>query len=180
VTQLLFPDNTVLVNFALINRMDLLEKLVNGKGRWCATVAFECARSAQEPGLDAMNLADEIFGSPWYPQSGAERQDIEIMRLELASPGDTPYQHLGEAETLAIMTRRSVTGFFVTDDVDASRLARQHQVQVISTWDLMRMAGRCNFVDPDTLWGYVQTLRSKKRGAPRGVRDRASFDKWLE
>jgi hypothetical protein len=59
-------------------------------------------------------------------------------------------------------------------------LARQHQVQVISTWDLMRMAGRCNFVDPDTLWGYVQTLRSKKRGAPRGVRDRASFDKWLE
>jgi hypothetical protein len=98
VTQLLFPDNTVLVNFALINRMDLLEKLVNGRGRWCATVAFECARSAQEPGLDAMNLADEIFGSPWYPQSGAERQDIEIMRLELASPGDTPYKHLGEAD----------------------------------------------------------------------------------
>jgi hypothetical protein len=99
VTQLLFPDNTVLVNFALINRMDLLEKLVNGRGRWCATVAFECARSAQEPGLDAMNLANDIFGSPWYPQSGAERQDIEIMRLALARPGDAPYQRQGTALT---------------------------------------------------------------------------------
>jgi len=30
----MFPDNTVLTNFALINRMDLLRRLANGKGRW--------------------------------------------------------------------------------------------------------------------------------------------------
>lgn len=177
--QLLFPDNTVLINFAMINRMDLLEKLVNGNGRWCATVASECERSARQPGLEAMSQAHQIFGPPWYPQTGAERLDVELMRLDLAKPGDTPFQHLGEAETLAIMTRRSVSGYFVTDDGDATRLARKHAVKVVSTWDLMRLAHRCKFVDPDVLWGYVQTLRTRRRGSPKGVLDRASFDLWL-
>ncbi|HET9896728.1 MAG TPA: hypothetical protein VFQ44_17495 [Streptosporangiaceae bacterium] len=41
-TDVLFPDNTVLISFALINWMDLLRRLANGKGRWCACVASEC------------------------------------------------------------------------------------------------------------------------------------------
>jgi predicted nucleic acid-binding protein len=178
VSQLLFPDNTVLVNFALINRMDLLERLVNGRGRWCATVASECARSAQEPGLGAMTIAWEIFGVPLYPESGAEHLDVRALRLELSQPGDPAHMHLGEAETLAIMIRRDVDGFFVTDDGDARRLARKHDVQVVSTWDLLRLASRCDFVDGDALWGYIQTLHTEERGGPRGVRDRASFDVW--
>jgi hypothetical protein len=32
VTSLMFPDNTVLINFAIINRMDLLARLANGNG----------------------------------------------------------------------------------------------------------------------------------------------------
>lgn len=46
-TDVLFPDNTVLISFALINRMDLLRRLANGKGRWCASVASECRNSAK-------------------------------------------------------------------------------------------------------------------------------------
>ena len=176
--QLLFPDNTVLVNFALINRMDLLRRLVNERGRWCATVASECARSAQEPGLGAMDLASEIFGAPWYPESAVEHLDVQGLRLELAQPGDDAHTHLGEAETLAIMIRRDVDGFFVTDDGDARRLARKHDVQVVSTWDLLRLASRCDFVDGDALWGYIQTLRAEKRGGPPGVSGRESFDAW--
>jgi hypothetical protein len=48
-TVLVFPDNTVLVNFALISRMDLLERLANGHGAWCGTVAAECRTSAKIP-----------------------------------------------------------------------------------------------------------------------------------
>jgi len=178
-TQLLFPDNTVLVNFALINRMDLLERVVNGNGRWCATVASECERSAQEPGLEAMSLAAHIFGDPLYPETGAEHLDVQALRRELAQPGDAAYKHLGEAETLAIMSRRLIEGFFVTDDGDATRLAQNSGVKVISTWDLLRLGVRCHFVDSDSAWGYVQTLRSNRRGVPPCVSDRASFDIWL-
>ena len=95
--SLMFPDNTVLINLAIINRMDLLEKLANGNGQWCATVAGECAESAAYPGLSA----------------------------------------------------------------------------------LLQLAHRKKWIDADTLWGYVQTLRVNDRGTPPGVRDRAAFDKWL-
>jgi hypothetical protein len=108
VASLMFPDNTVLINFAIINRMELLEKLANGNGQWCATVAGECAESAGYPGLAALSAAEDIFGEPLYPN-----------------------------------------------------------------------AHRKEWIDADTLWGYVQTLRVNDRGTPRGVQDRAAFDKWL-
>lgn len=176
---LLFPDNTVLVNFAIINRMDLLGRLANGNGTWCATVSQECAASAAQPGLGALSQADIIFGDPWFPE-GAEYLDTTMLRQELASPGDSLQKHLGEAETLAIMLRRQVNGFFVTDDGEARRLAAKHGVKVASTWVLLRMAHIKGWVDDDTLWGYVQTLRTNKRGTPPGVYDRVSFNKWLE
>ncbi len=50
----------------MINRMDLLERLANGNGAWCATVAAECRKSADFPGLAAMSDADRIFGAPHH------------------------------------------------------------------------------------------------------------------
>jgi hypothetical protein len=110
----MFPDNTVLINFAIINRMDLLKKLANGNGQWCATVASECAESAGYPGLAALTAAEDIFGEPLYPNP-AEHQDVQVLRNQLASPGDPPTKHLGEAETVAIITRRRLSCFLVTE-----------------------------------------------------------------
>lgn len=177
---LLFPDNTVLINFALISRMDLLARLANGNGCWCATVSIECADWVKEPGLSALSTASEIFGESLYPKP-SEHQAIRLMRDELAAPGDHPRQHLGEAETLTIIVHRGLTAgsFFVTDDRGAARLANKHGVPVVDTWQLLKVACRKAWLDADALWGYVQTLRTNERGAPRGVRDRPSFDKWL-
>jgi hypothetical protein len=95
---LMFPDNTVLINFAIINRMDLLGRLANGNGQWCATVAIECSASAKRPELAALGGAGEIFGEPLRPDE-AEHQDIGVLRDQLAAPGEPRTQHLGEAET---------------------------------------------------------------------------------
>jgi predicted nucleic acid-binding protein len=180
VAILLFPDNTVLINFALISRMDLLGRLVNGNGRWCATVAIECSASARQPGLGALVTAGDIFGEPLYPQA-SEHQGVQIMRDQLAQPGDRPTQHLGEAETLTIIVHRGLTTqcFFVTDDRGAALLATRQGVQTVDTWKLLKVAYKQGWLDADTLWGYVQTLRGQGRGAPGGVDDRLSFDKWL-
>lgn len=178
--QLLFPDNTTLINFALINRMDLLARLANGNGNWCATVAGECARSTSVPGLEALGDASDIFGPPLFPETPAERIDIHNLRIELAQPGDPNWKHLGEAETLIIMSRRGLSGFFVTDDTDARLHAAREGVVAITTWDLLRVATRNGLIDRPTLWGYVQTLRANQRGTPPGVHDVASLDKWLD
>src|SRR5271154_6635774 len=159
----MFPDNTVLINFAIINRMDLLERLAKGNGRWCATVAAECAESGTRPELAALGGAQRIFGDPLFPD-GAEHQDVLVLRDQLAGPGDRPTQHLGEAETLAIILRRQLPCFFVTDDRGAARLATQKGVQVVGTWHLLKVAHRADMLDADTLWGYVQTLRAHSRG----------------
>ncbi|WP_072816102.1 hypothetical protein [Rhodococcus zopfii] len=176
---LLFPDNTVLINFALISRMDLLERLTGGNSAWCATVAQECRTSATYDGLAALGEAPRIFGAPLFPDT-AELQDTRVLREELANPGESQTMHLGEAETLAIMLRRRVDGLFVTDDREAQRLATTNGVRVATTWGLLKAAYRSlRAVDADTLWGYVQTLRSNQRGTPPGVYDRPSFNKWL-
>lgn len=175
---LLFADNTVLINFAIINRMDLLKRLVSDNGRWCLSVAHECDRSAEQPGLGALSQAKDIFGPPMYPDA-SEYLEARVLRDAVASPGDRIDAHLGEAETLAIMIRRNIYGFFVTDDREAARLATQNKITVVTTWRLLRVAGKKPFVDADALWGYVQTLRSHGRGAPPDVNDRESFDLWL-
>lgn len=113
-----------------------------------------------------------------YPDH-AEHQDLRLLRDELASPGDPPHAHLGEAETLAIIIRRSLRAFFVTDDRDAKRLARKHGIGIADTWVLLKTTHKVKLADPDTIQGYVQTIKAQGRGSPPGVLDRASFDAWL-
>jgi hypothetical protein len=142
--------------------MDLLERLANGNGRWCATVAIECADSARRPELTTLDRAGEIFGEPLYPDE-AEHQDVRILRDQLAGPGDPPTQHLGEAETIAIIVRRRLSCFFVSDDHGAARLATQNTIQVVGTWHLLKVAHRAGWLDADTLWGYALTLEGQGR-----------------
>lgn len=179
-TSLLFPDNTVLVNFALIRRVDVLAQIMVGRAAWVATVASECARSSAEPGLESMAEYPGILGDPLFPQTASEYLQARLLREDLAVPGDGPHQHLGEAETLAIIMTRGMQAVFVTDDRAARRLAAVHGIVTYTTWDMLKLAGRAKLVDPDALWGYMRTLRGLGRGGPVGVNDRASFDAWLD
>ena len=174
----MFPDNTVLTNFALINRMDLLRRLANGKGRWCASVASECRNSAKRRDLAALDDAEDIFWRAHVP--GSSRTPGCAGAAQPASrPGDPRTRHLGEAETVAIAVRRQLDCIFITDDRAAARLAANNGITVATTWDLLPMAHRMSWVDADTLWGYVLTIEGHGRGSPPGVWDRQSFNKWL-
>jgi predicted nucleic acid-binding protein len=175
---LLFPDTTVLINFAIIHRMDLLTRLANGKGQWCATVRSECAESSRQPHLTDLVDAPTIFGEPLYPDV-AEHVDIVTLRTQMADPYDPPHMHLGEAETIVIVGRRSLDAFFATDDRDAASRAKHHGVATVTTWYLLKFAVRLGAITADELWADVLTLRSHHRGSPPGVTDRPSFDAWL-
>lgn len=179
-TALLFPDNTVLVNFALTHRMDLFEQAAGGgRGRWCGTVAKECVLSARLPGLEDLGRVPDILGTPLYPETGAERLEVHHLRTELATPGDRPTDHLGEAETLAIITcRPDMTAFFVTDDRGAARLARTREVQTITTWELLRILLRRTRIAEDEARVFVQTLHTARRALPRGCRTEHDVWRW--
>ena len=177
-SRFFFSDNTVLVNFAHIGRLQLLGTLLSGKGRWCATVAEECSASASVVGLEALDGAAAIFGEPERPNA-AELIDARLLRDRMAAPGDHRFAHLGEAETVAIMSRRFADSYFVTDDADARVIGAAEGLKVLSTWELLRLLVRSGLLSPDELWGDLEVLRSAGRGRPPGVYGRSSFAAWL-
>ena len=58
--QLFLPDNTVLINFAIIGAMELLGELLNGQGSWCISIARECQNSRNYyPDIAAANTIED-------------------------------------------------------------------------------------------------------------------------
>lgn len=163
--SLFFADNTVLVNFGLIKRMDLLERILGGKGRWCSSIETECSRSASKPGLSQMADAANFLGSAIYPNP-VERIQTQIYRDRLAGPGDVTTDHLGEAETLAIMDSRYSEDFLITDDGGAQRLAIQLGITYVTTWKLLQLITRAELTTCVEMLDYLEFLRARDRGAP--------------
>jgi predicted nucleic acid-binding protein len=185
VAALVFPDNTVLINFAYIHRMDLLERLVTNAAR-CATIASECKESAAYPELEDLREARRIFGDPLFPESREEHVMTTTYRKLLSRPGDGPRKNLGEAETLAIIHCRGMSAVFFTDDKGPASIVAKPgnggpNVSIAGTWTLLKVARKKGFIDDDTLWGYVGVLRNKQRAVPPGDAAywRVAFDAWL-
>lgn len=176
-TSLLFPDNTVLVRFARIEKMDLLGMLVGINGRWCGSVAAECDRSASLPGLEDMSKAHKIFGAPLLLETAKEIIDTEAIRDSMASPGDHRTKHLGEAETIAILTNRGIEGVFVTDDQDAARRARSEGIVVYCSWDLLRLAVRVGLATVDEAYNDILILNGHREKHPH-VHSREAWTEW--
>lgn len=179
-SALLFPDNTVLINFGLLSRVDLFAELVDGRGAWTHTIATECDRSAQREDLAALTRMRDILGTPFYP-SARERIDTFSLRARLAAPGDPPTAHLGEAETIAIMLAREIAGAFVTDDRGARRLAQAPDIRIATytTGDLLRLAVRASRIDADTCWELLQRLRGLGRRIPDVPGARGDYEHWV-
>jgi predicted nucleic acid-binding protein len=174
-----FPDNTVLNNFAIIHRMNLLADLIGDRGRWCATVKQECIDGARHLGLEEMAEATSIFGDPLYPR-GADHINIRTLREKMAKPGEGPKQHLGEAETIVIMMGRGfTTSFFVTDDVGATREAKLEGIRVVSTWDILRLLVRGRRIAVEDFHGYADVLADAQRGRPPGWPSHRHVEEWL-
>lgn len=166
--SLFFPDNTVLINFAVIGRVDLLEKLANGNGRWCLSVSQECAKSARVDGLAALNGVRDFLGEPLEP-TPAELLTTRVLRDGMAAPGDRPAKHLGEAETIAIVTSRDLqsAAIFISDDTGALIHAEAHGIGIADTWDLLDLAERVGMISAEVHAEYAAALQSAGRRRPR-------------
>jgi len=159
VSKLHFADNTVLIHFGLIGRLDLLEQLLNGRGTWTSSVQIECFESSKYNGLEKLAEVDRFLGEAEEPRTEAEYLAIAEIREELRIPGDGPHKHLGEAETLAIIQMRSLDAHMVTDDTGAIRIARRLEIPTVTTAQLLLLAARVDLITAQCCWDYVSTLQ---------------------
>lgn len=176
-TTLLFPDNTVLINFTMIDAINVLGELLNTRGRWTVTIRQECEKSARQPGLESLARIIDLIGEPLIPNR-AERVDTSALRAQLARPGDESTRHLGEAETFAVMRSRNLSAVFVTDDRDAARLAGSLGIPVYSTGHLLKLMVRARKVPVELAWQMVLTLRTASRHLPFVPVSEERFHAW--
>jgi hypothetical protein len=142
-TEYLFPDNTVLCNFAAVNRLDLIKSVLNGRGRWTEAVAYEASRSASK--LPALR---ELASEGWLdePIEITRESDIlaisRIRRSVFDGTDDEPLKHLGEAQTCYVIKNlaRFAGSWWISDDGDAVRYAKLQGITTRETIDLMSMA----------------------------------------
>jgi hypothetical protein len=142
-TEYLFPDNTVLCNFAAVHRLDLIKSVLRGRGRWTEAVAFEADRSASKlpslRGLAAKGWLDE-------PIEITRETDIQtinrIRRAAFGGTDDEPLKHLGEAQTCYVIKNWAefAGSWWISDDGDAVRYARRQGITTRETLDLMSIA----------------------------------------
>ena len=140
-TAALFLDNTVLCNFACIERIDLLEGLLRGRGRWTEAVAYEAERSsAKLPDLRRL-LSRDWLGEPIEITDPLDVERVErIRRSVFGGSADKPLQHLGEVQSLYVIL--TVPAFsdarWVSDDATAVEYARERGVPTWETGQLMQ------------------------------------------
>lgn len=150
---LFFHDTSVLVNFHRPGLIPVLGPLLRQNVCWTGSIRTECVRKERQldlPGL--VDAADHLLGEPLLPAPG-EHLSIRQLRRQMASPGDHPQQHLGEAESITLIQKRRLRAVFVTDDRAAMSWARP--IDCVGTWRLLRLARTRGLVTSDqatSLW----------------------------
>lgn len=137
-----FPDNTVLCNFACVSRVNLLVEHLRGRGRWVEAVAHEARQSsAYLPDLTSLVGDDSALGEPIRFEDEDEAAAIDRMRRNVfGGSRSEPLKHLGEAQTCHLLTTHPewAGATWVTDDGDAYRYAGQQGVITRGTVDVFR------------------------------------------
>lgn len=134
-----FPDNTVMINFAIANRLDLLRVYLTDHGRVTAAVLREIRTSAgMVPHLNSVDT-ESWFGAGIDVTSDADIRAVENIRTNrFGGARNDSLKHLGESQTLHVMSSTPEFGSskFLTDDSDAYRIAekfgivRRHTVEI--------------------------------------------------
>jgi hypothetical protein len=142
-TEFLFPDNTVLCNFAAVDRLDLLKAVLDGRGRWTEAVAYEATRSAAVlPALLALG-ASGWLDEPIEISDESDVRQVELIRRSVfGGTEDRPLRHLGEAQTCHMILHWApfAGSWWISDDREALRYARFQGITTRETFDLMNIA----------------------------------------
>lgn len=132
----LFVDTNVFLNFAVVERLDLLQEFAY-RLVWTDTVHAEVSNSVgHEPRLAPVLQVGWMSAPLAFGHQELTR--IFGIRRILAHPADPPSKHLGEAETIYAMERDTGECALLTDDRPAADLAKQRGLVTRDTAWLLR------------------------------------------
>lgn len=148
-TTSLFPDNTVLCNFASVHQLPLLRKLLDDRGRWVEAVADECRLSAAYYADLSSIRQDGWLGDPLEISAERDQREVEgIRKAVFGGSSNEPLKHLGEAQTLHVISRHAdfIGATWISDDQESLRVARFRGIPVRETQHLVAEAVQLGFI----------------------------------
>jgi len=162
--EYIFPDNTVLINFAIIGQLALLEQILQGKGAWVAAVAAECELSVRTGLYPTLRTVAAMMTTPLMP-TAAERVDGRAIRNDIAAPYEPFPKSYGEAETLAIIERRNLSALIITDDGGVGDYVKDKKlgIKVVSTTDILALSVRTGRLTRSAGEVHIATLCAANR-----------------
>jgi predicted nucleic acid-binding protein len=135
-----FPDNSVIINFAVVDRLDLLRSSLRGQGRVVEAVHYEIGQSqSRVPNLHKLDRED-WFGEAIRIDDEHAQQAVESMRkIRFGGEDSKPREHLGESQTLHVLrTDPEYSGsVWITEDRGAFRVAKAMGLIARDTRDLL-------------------------------------------
>lgn len=174
--EAVFPDNTVLCNFAAVHGLDLSVGFLRGRWRWTEAVAGEARRSARFlPDLTKIEK-EGWLGEPVEIDDAEAVAGVEHLRRDVFGGSSAePLKHLGEAQTCYLV--REVApwqgAWWVSDDRDALDFARFQRITTLETIDIVRHLVADGDVQDRHAFEVMQAMASQGRSLrlPRTIRE---------
>jgi hypothetical protein len=165
-SELVVVDACTVRNFAAANRMPLLERILDGNGRWTETVMTELEEGEQyEPNFDLTN-ARNIFGVEISFEDLEEIAGIAGIQKAMAYPDANSTDHFGEAESIyAVLHHPELMGArFFSDDGPAVDFALGKGIDAFTSWQALSVAYDDGLVGCPEAYDILRTMREAGRG----------------
>ncbi|MCC3766068.1 MULTISPECIES: hypothetical protein [Streptomyces] len=175
-SDILFPDNTVLCNFAAVECLDLLRAVLDGRGKWTAAVAREARKSADKlPALHDLRQQGWL-GEAIRVTAPDDRESVGHLRTAVfGGQADRNLQHLGEAETCHIIQHwpQFAGAWWISDDKSALEYAIGQGIMTAETLGIMQLAVKSGFVTAEDGYALMQKMHQLDRNPrlPQSVTD---------
>lgn len=160
-----FFDTCTLQNFAVVSRLDLLEKLFTGRAAWTDGTALEVRRAVRHSPSMAALLHCRWLGTPVaVGDAPPAAQQVDRLRRAIGGAASRPTEHLGEAQTIHRLLEQQADGVFVTDDRQAADFAVRNGLTTMDTVDILRDAFDAGLVGCPEAYELLVAMASAGRG----------------
>ncbi len=159
-----FFDACTLQNFAVVDRLDLLEKRFAGRAGWTEGTAFEIRRGVREvptlaPLLNAVWLGTPISVGDLPP----EKQQVDRIRRAIGGGNARPLEHLGEAQVIHHLLQKP-GAVFATDDRLAAHYANGKGIGTINSADILSDCFDADLAGCPEAFEVLRTMAQLGRG----------------
>lgn len=162
----LFPDNTVLCNFAAVERLGLLREVLDGRGRWTQGVAREARKSARRhPALQNLSLQGWL-GDEIRIKDKSDSASIRSIRTAVFGGSHADIlEHLGEAETCYIISNwdEFEGSCWISDDRESLNHARREGIRTAETLDVLIAGIQAGLITEQYGFDLMHRMRDNDR-----------------